>query len=388
MGPRIRALATLAVGFSVLAPRGGGPARAADTVADPAGAAAGAAGLVPAPLRVMVRLGEDTDQKVLARLRGHASDLAITFVTADDDARPAGLIDQIAGADALAAREKADAVIWFSYGHCGRTGTPSVAAVTGAGGAVDIDRLVVHIGQPKTRSVLVRAVGRLACGRGAAAAEDSAAFEAAAIVVRAALVAIAEGGSVGVVPPSLQAAARTAHLAPRLAVGWLWTLDGLSPHGQQGLQANIGFGGGDYGIEMALLATVPAEVSDDFATLSLSRAALTLGGVVHHLFGERWTASAALHAGAVLQMRTTTPRMPGVTAAPASRLASLMVAPEGRLAVAVPGMRGMTAGIGLAADYIPYIPVITYTISQTTTDRRRPWVVQPRASLSLELALP
>ncbi|MEA2699675.1 MAG: hypothetical protein QOI66_3946, partial [Myxococcales bacterium] len=199
MGPRIRALARLAVGLSVLAARGSGPARAADTV--------------PAvPLRVIVRLGEETDQKVLARLRGHASDLAITFVTAADDARPAGLVDQIAGADALAAREQADAVIWFSYGHCGHAGTPPVAAgtgVPGATGVVDVDRLVVHIGQPKTRSVLVRAVGRLTCGRGAAAAaragEDSAAFEAAAIVVRATLVAIAEGGSVGVVPPSLQA---------------------------------------------------------------------------------------------------------------------------------------------------------------------------------------
>ncbi|HXI59036.1 MAG TPA: hypothetical protein VNO55_23375, partial [Polyangia bacterium] len=227
MGPRIRALAMLAVGFSVLAPRGGGPARADDAVADPAAGA-------PAPLRVIVRLSQDADQKVLARLRGHASDLAITFVTAADDTRPAGLIDQIAGADALAAREQADAVIWFSYGHCsGHTGTPSVAAVTGADG-VEVDRLIVHIGQPKTRSVLVRAVGRLTCGRGPAAAasragEDSAAFEAAAIVVRAALVAIAEGGSVGVVPPSLQPAPPAAHLAPRLAVGWLWTLDGLSP---------------------------------------------------------------------------------------------------------------------------------------------------------------
>ncbi|HEY2900274.1 MAG TPA: hypothetical protein VGL59_06850, partial [Polyangia bacterium] len=295
--------------------------------------------------------------------------------------RQAALPDQIAAAEALAAREQADAVVWFSHGRCGHRAD-----------ATETDALIVQIAQPKTRSVLVRAVGRLSCDRstaGGRAAEDSAAFEAAAIVVRAALVAVAAGGAIGVVTPApAPAPAAPSGPRPAVTVGWLWTLDGLTPHGQQGLQALLGFGGDRFALEMGLLATVPAQVTDDFATVSLSRAGLTMGGAVRQPLGDHFVVGGAVHAGAVVQMRTTTPRMAGVSADPASRLASVVVSPEGRFGVIIPGVRGLTIGVALAADYIPHIPVLGYTRDLMTVDQRRPWVVQPRASLNIQLSLP
>lgn len=347
-------------------------------------------GLPPQPLRVVVRIADDTDQKVMVRLRGHASDLPLTFIIADEPGHPAGLTEQIAAADALATREQAAAVVWFSYGRCGRgPATPATGTAS--------DRLVVHIGQPRTRSVLARAVGRLSCDKAppaAHASEDSAAFEAAAIVVRAALLAVADGGTIGVVPPSLAAPPPAAPPAappgfrPRIGVGWLWTMDGLTPHGQQGLQALVGVGDDRYGIEMGLLSTIPADVTDAFAAVSLSRAALTLGGAFRQPLGDRLALTAAVHAGVTLQMRTTTPLVAGVTPRGGSRIASAVVAPELRLAAAIPGTTGLTAGIALAADYIPNIPVLAYIVDNVRQDERRPWVVQPRASFNLQLRLP
>jgi hypothetical protein len=129
-------------------------------------------------------------------------------------------------------------------------------------------------------------------------------------------------------------------------------------------------------------------VTDDFATVSLSRAALTLGGAIRQPLGDHFVIGGAVHAGAALQMRTTTPRMAGVSAYPASRLASVVVSPEGRFGVIIPRVRGLTVGVALAADYIPHIPLLRYTRDMMTVNQRRPWVVQPRASLNIQLCLP
>ncbi|HVR64334.1 MAG TPA: hypothetical protein VMU50_20680 [Polyangia bacterium] len=343
-------------------------------------------------LRVVVRAraGEDVEQKVLARLRGHASDLPITFVVDAADGRPAGGGDDaLAWTDAAAVRAGADAAVWLSHGPC-EPGAPAAAPPA-------TTDLIVHIAQARTRSVLVRAVGRVACQRagegGAHAAEESAAFEAAAIVVRGALLAVSEGGTIGVVPaapPAARARAAPDGLQPRLGAGGLWTLDGLSPHGQPGLQARLGWSGERLGFELGLLATIPSDLVDEYATLTLSRAALTAGAAWRQPLGARWFADAALHAGVVLQMRTTTPRQPGVTADPASRFPSAMVAPEGRLGLSIPGVPGLSTSLALAADYIPFIARIEYTDSTTkmVVSERRPWVLQPRASINIELASP
>jgi hypothetical protein len=358
--------------------------------------AAGLALAAPAPdaapaqsLRVVVRAraGDDVEQKVLARLRGHASDLPITFIVDGGDGGARSGDDALAWTDAVAARAGADAVVWLSHRPCEPAAAPAATAVD----------LVVHIAQTRTRSMLVRAVGHVGCLRaadgGARAAEESATFEAAAIVARAALLAVSQGGTIGVIPaPASAEPARAppSGLQPRLVAGGLWTLDGLSPHGQPGLQARIGWAGERLGFELGLLATVPSDLVDEYATLTLSRAALTAGAAWRQPLGSRWFAGAAMHAGVVLQMRTTAPRQAAVTADPASRIPSVMLAPEGRLGLAVPGVPGLSASLALAADYIPFIARIQYQ-DQTTkmvVSERRPWVLEPRASINIELSAP
>src|SRR5258708_40275454 len=142
-------------------------------------------------------------------------------------------------------------------------------------------------------------------------------------------------GIVPAAPGGAPAAAAPVAWQPRLVVGGLWALDGLSPHGAPGLQARLGWGGEHLAIEAGILATLPTDVVDQYTIVTLSRAALTLGGAARQSLGGRWFVGAALHAGVVLQARSTTPRQPGVTADPASRLASVMVSPEGRLGLAI-----------------------------------------------------
>jgi hypothetical protein len=356
-------------------------------------AVAGPARAAP-PLRVVVLVDDAVDEKVLVRIRGHASDLPVVFVAARGAAaaQASSQAEQLAGAEALAAREDADALIWFSYGHCGEG-----ASNLGRPGASNLGRppdwMIVHVGQPRTHSILTRSTGQQPCaapspGLPPATTPESAVLEGAAIVVRTALLALSEGGTIGVTP---QPATATATIHPRLGISWMAAADGLSPLGQQGLHATVGFSGLTWGAEIAATATLPASATDESATVSLSRVAATMGAVVHQQLSTSWLFTGALNVGVAALARSTipVPHQPPIIAEPPSRNFSLLVAPEGRFAWAIPGVRGLAAVFGLGADYLPATPIIGYRMEgmSESVNRRRPWPLQPKASIGVELRL-
>ena len=345
------------------------------------------------PLRVVVLVDDALDEKVLVRIRGHASDLPVVFVAARGAAatQAASQAEQLAGAEALAAREDGDAVIWFSYGHCGQ-GASNLGRPPGNLGRPP-DWLIVHVGQPRTHSILTRSTGQQPCAEPSAGdtptpATESAVLEGAAIVVRTALLALSEGGTIGVTP---QPASAPATVHPRLSINWMAAADGLSPQGQQGLHATMGLSGLTWGAEIAATATLPASARDEYATVSLSRVAATMGAVVQQPLSPSWLFTGALHVGLAALTRSTIPipRQPPLDASAPSRNFSLLVAPEVRFAWAIPGVRGLAAVFGLGADYLPAIPIIDYQIEGTheSVKRRRPWPLQPKASIGVELRL-
>ena len=333
-------------------------------------------------LRVVVRVVDAADEKILIRLEGQASDLPVTLIPVRDAAAPATATEQVAAATASALREKADAVVWFSYSHCPDNADSNVGAPT--------IHIHIHIAQLRTRSILTRVIGDPKCGSSppapASMETESASLEIVAIVVRNALVAIAEGGTIGVAtPPSPSPPPEGARA--RLSTGWLMVLDGLVPQGYQGLAATVGVGGSRYGAELAVSATLPAVVTDDLTTVALSRTTIALGGVASTPLGATVVGSIALHAGAMLQNRTTTARSPDVVATPNSRHASVMGSAELRLAWSLKLLRGLAAVIGVAGDYVPAIPIIAYERGPDLLQPRRPWVVQPRVTVGFELRL-
>lgn len=372
-------------GLALAVTMGASPVRAQDTLRQEA---------VPqdrAPqdrLRVVVWMSEGGDEKVLMRLLGQTSDLPVTLVPVREtaDATIATAAGQLAAANDAARRENADAVIWFSVGSC------ASGDIGNRGGAV------VHIGQPRARSVLSRVIGESRCDSSAAASTRteiaSASLEMIAIVVRNALVAIAEGGTIGVVAPSPPPAPRRSPSPPpsstraRLATGWLFVVDGLAPRAHQGLAASVGIDGARFGVELAASATLPVAITDEVTTVALSRMTVALGAVASAPLGARVVGSAALHAGAMVQNRTTTARGVDVVAYPNSRHVSAIASAEVRLSWMVPGLRGLAAVVGAAGDYVPAAPIIVYERELQLVQPRRPWVVQPRITVGFELRLP
>lgn len=126
-----------------------------------------------APMRAVVRVPE-AEPALWARVRGQSSDLDVTLTRVRDAGEPA-LADQLEVAARLARAHQARVVVWFRP-LPGRRG------------------VIVYVAEPGADTVFVR---RLPQGKGSVAAR-SATAEAAALVVRSALRALAAGGRIGV----------------------------------------------------------------------------------------------------------------------------------------------------------------------------------------------
>ena len=165
-----------------------------------------------APLRVVVRVTDPGDQALLARIRGQTSDLPVQLIPVAGDGE-AMLAEQMVVARQLAERHEAGAVVWFTRVLC-----PQMpGAVTG---------ILVQLSQPALRTVLVHSTGSTGsagCER-AAAPLPSHALEEAAIAVRSALSAVANGGNIGVQAPARRAdtLVQTAARAPPASSPFAW----------------------------------------------------------------------------------------------------------------------------------------------------------------------
>jgi hypothetical protein len=324
-------------------------------------------------LRVVLRLASEADHRVLERVRGQASDLPVALMPIETTPLEATLGEQVAVADRLAAGHQADIVIWFAHDP--------------------MARIVVHVSQMTTRNVLVRATS---AGRadGAAAARgpslaQSPALEAAGLVVRTALMALVEGGRIGVSRDEISGNGplnrwRAAH---RLAVGFIAVRDGITPRGQQGLAGTFGLQGERLAVEINVSSTLPAPVSDELATVALSRATLSIGGAFRQPLGAHVSVAAGLEVGAAVVFRSTTPRDPRVVATPASRRISPFFSPLVRLSVTPGwmGIAGLGPALGVGADYLPGLPALTYRRDGALEHARRPSRLQPRVMVGLEL---
>jgi hypothetical protein len=207
-----------------------------------------------AALRVVIVVDDAAGARELAaRVDGQVSDLDVELRRVDDAAWDDGArVDPLGASARLAAAHAARVVVWFDA---------AAAAWT------------VHVAEPAAGRVLTRRVateGDLA---------SSASAEAVALVVRAAVAAIADGGAIGVeVPARAEVPARVEAPAPRdrmyAALGWTGVAGGAGPWLQHGAIARGGVIAGRWRAGLALGVHAAITVDEPGATMELSRGAL------------------------------------------------------------------------------------------------------------------
>ncbi len=340
------------------------------------GLCGGVATAARVPLRVVVVEAEPRDAEVARRLRGQTSDLDVELVTVRAPA-PQGDSSEAAR---LAEAEGARVVIWFEH-------------------AADV--IVVHVVDPRTRSELLRDV--TSAGSGAAA--ESARAEAAALVARGALRALARGGRIGVgsppgarepeVPPDAPTPAppepgpdgpdievHGGRPALRVTVGWQLAFDGETPRGQHGLDVRLGLGRGAWHIALGALAGLPVELDDDAVAIEVARHGLLVAGGVERR-GRRLRLGAGAALGVIAFFRSSAALSPEVSATPSQTTPVFFVSPEATASLRLGG--GLWLQLTGAADVLLPRPDFGYQIAGSFASRHRFWPVEPRVGLALTL---
>jgi hypothetical protein len=318
------------------------------------------------PMRTIVRLsdapGQDSDE-LWARMHGQTSDLDVVMIRMADAGEPS-LAQQIEAASRLARVYDVRAVVWLRP----LPGQPGVA---------------VYVAEPAAERVFVRQVPQ----REAGLAARSATAEAAALVVRSCLRALAAGTPIGVPAAELVRAEQHAQTSPGertrwlLAAHWQAAADGAQRLGHHGLAGRAGLHRGAWHVH-ATLATHPAvTLIDERARLVVARHGAGLG------LGRSFSAGAlridgTLDATATLYTRATEPVAPDVVAAAPGRILALAVTPGLRVRAPV-GLPGLFLELGVAADVLLGAPEFVYQRAGASERHTRLWPVQPRASLGL-----
>jgi hypothetical protein len=330
-------------------------------------------------LVAVVRVASDDDAAVLARIEGQTSDLEVELrIEREADPDSAALGTQLATAQALAARHRARVVVWFRR---------------------DGDAWIVYVAEPEADRLLVR---RIATEGGQMA--GSAAAEAAALVVRTALRALAAGGTIGVdapepapapPPPAPPPPAATSSVRPLRAfagVAGRSMIDGASDLGHPGVTARIGAAGGRYRVAEAGAfhpslthekpeATIRVERADLGVSLGLDLAGRAEAGPASGR--PAWRVTGELGLGVARYRRRTTVAADPLRATPSTATWAATVSPTFRVGRRVAGSAWIELAIGI--DFIGNAPEFGVASGDSFMVHTRLWPAEPHAGLGFVL---
>ncbi len=335
---------------------------------------------VPATLTAIVWVSSTTDRALLSRVQGQTADLDVTLSVADDTL-PDDLAAQLSAATRLARERGARVAVWFTLDRL-----------------ADPSNLLVHVADVSSGRVFVRAIAA-AHGDGANTGADvpavpSATLEAAALVVRGALRALAQGGTIGIAAPNSTSPSSVLSRGPSApswrvsaSVGWQTSIDGLAAFGHHGPAARISGGTGLLEVGASFGSALPVTRVDAWTSVQLTR----LGFDVW--VGAAWTVErqfrfgAHVGVGAVLYFRATAAIDPRATPTPPRVLPSILVSPEVSAAWFPTALRGrLGVSLTLGADVVPSAPALGYDDGSGFQRFQTLWPVQPRIGLALSLA--
>jgi hypothetical protein len=346
--------------------------------------------------RVVVRAPDATSRALLQRIRGQTSDLDQEIVEASQPAMESRIADELATARHFAARYDARVVVWFD--------------TTG-------ETLTLFFSIPREGRTLVRSLERAA---GRDAPTGSATLEAAALIVRSVLRALAAGATIGLTlakPLDLPAGNDAAPVAPAPVVphpgpgplsppeaevptpetprtrwGWLfsagWHSALIGPSvWLQGVEARGAVSRGSLALGLQLSLDAPTELADRYATVRLSRGAASAFGALVIPAGDSFRLSLAVGAGAAGFPRQSVDVSAGVVRAPDAWNVSALLAGEVGAAVRW-SWQGVVWAVALrgGADAILAPPTIGYDVGGAFVAAHALWTLQPKAVLALEVA--
>jgi hypothetical protein len=328
-------------------------------------------------MRTVVRASASADRELFSRVQGQTVDVEVQLLPTRDPLEKT-VSAQLRAAAALSREHDARVVIWFRH-------LPD--------GAV-----VVYVADPGEGTVLIRQVATPATG--GASVDRSAAAEAAALVVRSALKALAAGGRIGVeraevaaipdpeVPPTppVEVRKESGRSAWLTSVGWHGALDGASAFGAHGLTARVGRQRGKLIVSAMVAASLPAVIEDDLTSVEIARHAAAASLGIEAWSRERVALSAEVCVGAVGFFRSTVALSAEVEPTPSRVTAALLVSPGLRLRVRpLASIRSVWIHLGVAADVVVGRPELGYETDGEFVRRDQLWPVQPRAELGLGL---
>ena len=337
-------------------------------------------------LRVAVIVAGSADRALLDRLYGQTSDLDVELVDVAVSALEPNLRGRLDAADHMAASRGARVVVWLEV----------------ASG--EADRAAVYICEPATGRVFVRELrGEQTQDGVRSGPAGTATLEAAALVIREALRALAEGVVIGVrrdelvpdsPPPSLPAPVGSSpepesepepfRLRWLAGAGWQLAFDGVTPSGQQAVAVRLGARTDALHLALVGAAGLATELRDGPSTLELRRhtVALAAGGTLP--MAGSLAARMELCVGVVVFQRRTITAGAGLQRVAEGTAPSLLVGPEMALSWLPPFAGGRIAfEFGAAVDFVPGAPILGYDGGSGFEPRQTLWRIQPRILLGV-----
>jgi hypothetical protein len=331
------------------------------------------------PLRVLL-VGGDADAEIVTRVEGQVADLAAELER-DRSLMPSSPLPvQLVTARRLARAHTADVVVWFVR----------------ADGDV-----IVHVTDARGSRVLVR---RVESSDGAMA--ESAASEAAAVIVRTAIRGLAAGGEIGIEvkpepPPPAPAPTPTPTptpardddlggvrpLRPSATIGWTSVYDGESSTGHHGVSARLGVAGGPWRFAVALTHRPSESLESQMATIDVERQTigvalgLDVAGGAQLGRDVRWRVGADVLVAMTRFGRTTTST--GVLVEPTADRAtwSPTATPSVRISRRI--ARGAWIELALGVDLVAEAPEFGVSTPTGFATIGSLWPVEPHAALGV-----
>lgn len=336
---------------------------------------------------VIVRIADADDRLLLERVRGQTNDLDILLFSdsLSNELEPS-LPEQLATARKLSDAQNVRVVVWFTR---------------------DQGTLTVLVAEPSAGRILVRALeppeGRLG---------TSAQHEAAALVVRSAIRALAAGGEIGVTetevvappapakvevkPPAPAPTTAPVHPKEPIPLGWELAqhlgahvaLDGVSPYGQYAFSGRLVLRRQAFQLELRGALGFPSLLEDSVARVNLLRhEALVYVGYVP-VATQSWLVSIAAGGGMNVFMTDVDAIAEGLQASEQSTILGA-IGLDGTVRFMPRWARGHVGFAAvLGAELLPAAPVIGYFDAEGSfIASERLWTVLPTLALELVIRL-